>query len=377
MPAHYGQEIVNVPGKILFFGGYSVLESGHVSLSLAVLDDKGCGVTATTRENASDVLVSKQFRIEQKIDSPDLIKKNIAAAAFFLTKLYLEAKGVFNSYVVSLTNSPIFGIKHKSGLGSSAAAAVAVVKSIFSANEIDTYAHIETVHKLAQYSCAAFANKIGSGFDVATCSVGHTIIYNRFSPSSIVLPSDFNNAAETRAKLLSSIEGPWPGLLIRPLSLPSKYDILFFNIEGGKTSTISNVRTVAQWKSQHPTEYAELMRMQNDFETEGIGKLLEEDNDGLRRCTHSARELHRELQEKVAQSFSGLDPIEPEPLKQLIGFAENIRGIVAGRCPGAGGWDGLAFIIDRAQFDQSGIDQIVLNARGYGLTLTHIPLHLL
>jgi ERG8-type phosphomevalonate kinase len=368
---------VNIPGKILFFGGYSVLEAGHVSLSFAVVDDKGYGVTATTKENDSDFLVSKQFGIEQRIDSPDLIKENVATAAFFLTKLYLETKGVSKSYIVSLTNSPMFGLEYKSGLGSSAAAAVAVVKSIFSAHGIDTYGHIETIHKLAQYSCAAFTNKIGSGFDVATCSVGHTIIYNRFSPSSIVLPSDFNNAEETRTKLLSSMEKPWLGLLIRPLSLPSKYDILFFNIERGKTSTVSNVRTVAQWKSQHATEYAELMRMQNDCETQGIIKLLEKDDEGLRQCTHSARELHRKLQEKVAQSFAGLDPIEPEPLEHLIGFAETIRGTVAGRCPGAGGWDGLAFIIDRDRFDKGGIDQIVLKAKGYGLTLTPIPLHLL
>lgn len=368
---------MNIPGKILFFGGYSVLEAGHVSLSLAVVDDKGQGVTATVKESDSDVLVAKQFKIEQKIDSPGLIKKNIATAAFFLTRVYLEAKGVTNRHVVSLTNSPVFGIEHKSGLGSSAAATVAVVKALFSADRIDTYAHIETIHKLSQYGCAAFTDKIGSGFDVATCAAGHSIIYNRFSPSSIVLPSDFNNPTETTAKLLSSIERPWPGLLMRPVSMPSKYDVLFFNIEGGRTSTESNVRTVAKWKGQHPTEYAELMREQNEYETDGITKLLEEDNDGLRGCTHSAREVHRNLQELVAKSFVGLDPIEPEPLTRLMDFAEKIQGIVVGRCPGAGGWDGLAFIVDRDQFDQSGIDQIVAKARGYDLTLTHLPLHLL
>ncbi len=347
-----------------------------MALSLAVVDDEGQGISATVRQNDSDVLIARQFRIERKIDSPELIKKNIAMAAFFLTKLYLETKGLSNRYVVELTNSPIFGLEHKSGLGSSAAATVAVVKSLFSVNGIDAYAHLETIHKLSQYSCAAFTNKIGSGFDVATCSAGHTIQYNRFIPSSIILPSDFKNVVETRSELLSSIEKPWSGLSVRPLSLPSQYDILFFKIEGGQTSTVSNVRTVAEWKGQHPVDYLELMRNQNGYEIEGVRRLLEEDSDGLRRCTHGAREIHRKLQELIAMSLAGFDPIEPEVLTRLIGFAESIPGIIVGRCPGAGGWDGLAFIIDKNQFDKNDIERIISKARGYDLTLTHLPLHL-
>jgi len=377
LPTDLREETVNVPGKILFFGGYSVLELGHISLSLAVVDDKGNGVTATVEEADSDILIARQFGLEQKIDSPELIRKNIAASTFFLTKLYLKSKGFSNSHIVFLTNSPIFGIEHKSGLGSSAAATVGVVKSLFSANGLNSATHGEAIHKLSQYCGAAFTNKIGSGFDIATCSAGHSITYRRFNPSSINLPSDFKNATETTAKILSSIERPWPDLQTRLVSLPSKYDLLFFNIEGGKTSTVSNVRTVGEWKREHPTEYLELMKNQNADETEAIGRLLDGDNDGLRRCTHLAREIHRNLQGLVAQSYADLDPIEPEPLTKLIEFAEKIHGIVAGRCPGAGGWDGLSFIIDKDGFDKSSINAIVAKAKEYDLTLTHLPLHLL
>ena len=371
------QETVNVPGKILFFGGYSVLETGHVALSLAVVDEKGHGVTAQVRKHDSDTLVAEQFNIRQEIASPDLVKKNVAMSAFFLTKMYLRAKGASSRHLVSLTNSPIFGIEHKSGLGSSAAAPVAVVKAIFSAEGLDTYAHTETIHKLAQYSSAAFTGKTGSGFDIATCSVGHSIIYNRFNPASIALPESFSAATDAPAKLLASIEKPWPDLVVRPVTLPAKYGILFFNIEGGKTSTVSNVRRVAEWKGHHPSEYGELMSNQNEYETEGIRMLLERNDDGVRRFTNSTRELHRKLQAEVVKSSEGLDPIEPEPLTHLIDFAEGLEGIVAGRCPGAGGWDGVAFITDRDRFDEKGIGQIAAKGREYGLTLTHIPLRLL
>ena len=127
------QESVNVPGKILFFGGYSVLESGHAALSLAVADETGRGVTAEASRHQSNVLVSEQFSINQEIASADLIKKNVAMSAFYLTKLYLSSKGMSNRHQVSLHNSPIFGTAHKSGLGSSAAAPVAVVKALLAA----------------------------------------------------------------------------------------------------------------------------------------------------------------------------------------------------------------------------------------------------
>ncbi len=371
------KKTLNVPGKVLFFGGYSVLELGHISLSLAVVDHTGNGVTATVEDADSDALIARQFGIEQMIDSPELIRKNIAVSTFFLTRLYLKSKGHSTSHTVSLTNSPIFGIEHKSGLGSSAAATVAVVKSLFHAYCMDNAEHSEIIHKLSQYCGAAFTNKIGSGFDIATCAAGHTIIYKRFNPSSIILPLDFKNATETTSKILSSIEKPWPDLQTQLVSMPSKYGLLFFNIEGGKTSTVSNVRTVSEWKSQHPSEYRELMEKQNSSETDAIGRVLKGDNDGLRRCTHSAREIHRRLQGLVAKSYADLDPIEPEPLTKLIEFAEKIHGIVAGRCPGAGGWDGLAFIIDRDRFHEGSINAIIAKANEYELVLRHLPLQLL
>jgi ERG8-type phosphomevalonate kinase len=371
------QQVVNVPGKVLFFGGYSVLEIGHIALSLAVVDDKGYGVTAQAKKHDSDMLVSEQFGIKQEINAPELVKKNVAMSAFFLTNLYLRAKGIPSRHLVSLTNSPIFGIEHKSGLGSSAAAPVAVVKAIFSAEGLDTYAHTETIHKLAQYSSAAFTGKTGSGFDIATCSFGHSVIYNRFNPASIVLPSKFNDTAEVTAKLLASIEKPWPSLLVRPITLPPKYGIIFFNIEGGKTSTVSNVKMVAEWKSQHPEEYRELITRQNEYETEAISNLLQSDDASLRRLTNSAREIHRKLQTEVEKSSQNLDPIEPKPLTHLIDFAQGIEGVIAGRCPGAGGWDGVAFLVDNNRFDDQRIKEIVAKGREYHLTLTHLPLRLL
>ena len=369
--------VINVPGKILFLGGYSVLEDGHPSLSLAVVDGDGKGVIASVKENKKDVLIAKQFGIEKNISLDNFEKENVATTAFLITKLYLEEKGYANNFKVELNNSPAFGIKNKAGLGSSAAAIVGVVKSLFAANDIDLDAHLETIHKLAQYSYSVYSGKIGSGFDIATCSKGCTITYKRFHPSAIELPSSFDDRKTVVKSLLNSIEKPWDGLSIKRFTIPEKYYTLFFDIEGGQTSTISNVKAVMQWRKQNEKEYLNLINKQKDYEIKAIDALLKGDNAGLRLQVHKAREIHTTLQELVKASIPDFNPIEPEPLSKIIGIGESLPGIVGGRCPGAGGWDGLVFIIDKEYFVESDIEQIINVGKEFNLKMNHIPLRLL
>lgn len=366
---------INVPGKILFFGGYSVLENGHPSLSFAVVDENVKGVTATAKESGDNVLISNQFNLQKTIDI--LYKENVATTAFFLTSLYLKSKGFTKNFTIELTNSPMFGIEHKSGLGSSAAATVAVVKTLFAGNSMDLDSNSDIIHKLAQYSYAVYSGKTSSGFDIATCAAGHTIIYKRFAPASIELPSDFKNNDGILSKLLASVESKWEGLSIETPSIPGKYNILFFNIEGGKTSTISNVKAVMSWKEKNQQEYLSLMRNQRDYETEAINALLKGDDILVMLQTHKTREVHKKLQELIKASVNDFDPIEPEPLTKLIEFAETLPGVVAGRCPGAGGWDGLAFIIDKENFDEKNVSKFIQKGEEFNLKLTHIPLKIL
>ena len=351
------------------------MELGNVGLSLAVFDGRGKGVTANSKEDSADMLVSNQFGIKQRISSFDLARVNVVTSAFFLTRLYLDSEGLNRRFLVETHNSPVFGNENKSGLGSSAASSVAVVKSLFLANELKGRKDGEMLHKVAQYSYAAYSKKVDSGFDIATCCVGHSIEYMRFDPREIDLPRE-PDSEDLEQKFLSSINKPWPDMSSKVVPIPSRYDMLFFNIEGARTSTLRNLRVVAAWKKEHGPLHGELIRQQNIYERKGIESFRRGDDEGLRHNVHGARGVQRKLQRLIATEGSGFDLIEPRPLSRLIEFGESYPGVVVGRCPGAGGWDGLAFVIDRNYLDEMPVRQMIQKARSLGLTLKPLQLRL-
>lgn len=362
---------LTVPGKILFYGGLSVLEKGHISLSIAVVDAQNKGVTAKY-ETGKRRIISPQFGLDIE---PSLEIKQLIAYPYIVTEAYLKAKGMWkNDVAIEVTNSEIFGDKgEKTGLGSSAAATVAVVKALFIANGIDTEKEIETIHKLSQFSYAMFSQKIGSGFDIATSSFGKTIIYYRYNPTEISLPTTTNKEELVKA-ILSSVDKPWSWIKTETFALPEKYNIILFNIKGAKTSTIGSVKAVMQFKAKNPVKYAEIINMQKTAEEKAIDALSKTDDVAIRKYTHEARNAHKLLQKETAALVKDFDPIEPEPLTKIIEEGEKIKGVIAGRCPGAGGWDGLAFIVTK---DFKEAKKIIEIGKKEGLKLEHIPLKVL
>ncbi len=360
---------LTVPGKILFYGGFSVLEKGNIALSIAVVDKSGKGVIAKYKTGERRI-ISPQFDLDIE---PSLETKQLIAYPYIVTETYLKAKRKWkNDVSVEVVNSKIFGNKdEKTGLGSSAAATVAVVKALFAANEIDINKNIETIHKLSQFSYAMFSQKVGSGFDIATSSFGKTIIYNRYAPQEIVLPTTNDNLSEG---IIRNVEKRWEWIKTKTFSFPSKYSVLFFNIKGAKTSTISSVKGVMQWKANNPEKYAQIINLQKTAEEKAINALSKTDDASIRKYTHEARNAHKLLQKETAALVKDFDPIEPEPLTKIIDESEKIKGVIAGRCPGAGGWDGLAFIVKKGFED---VDKIIEIGKKEGLKLEHTPLKVL
>ena len=366
---------VNVPGKILLLGGYTVLEPGNPALSLAVLDSRGRGVTASVERSASDMLVSEEFGIKKEIRSPEVVRENVAASAFYTAKTYLESKGLTGHWEVRVHNSPMFGRRFKSGLGSSAASTVAVVKSLFRASRLDLRSNGETMHKLSQYAYAAYAGKAESGFDIATCAYGGSIVYTRYLPGSIELPGSLV-ATEFLERLLQSLTGTWRGLRVKSARVPAKFSVLFFNIEGARTSTTGNVGAVMGWRATHARKYTSLIEAQKLHELAGIESFQRGEGEELRARVRMAREIQRKLQVLVAAERADFDLIEPPVLTKLIEFGESLPGVVVGRCPGAGGWDGLVFVTDEGELKEGTPSKIVTAAKGRGLTLTRVRLRL-
>ena len=322
------------------------------------------------------MLVSEEFGVRKEVRSPRVVRENVAASAFYTAKAYLESKGITDHWEVRLRNSPMFGGKFKSGLGSSAASTVAVVKSLFWANRLDLRSNGETIHKLSQYAYAAYAGKAESGFDIATCSYGSSIVYTRYLPGSIELPGRLV-AKDFSERLLQSVGGTWRGLKVQRARVPARFSLLFFNIEGARTSTTSNVSAVMAWRATHEREYTSLIRAQELHELAGIQSFQRGGDDELRAQVRMARETQRKLQALVAAERADFDLIEPPVLTRLIEFGESLPGIVVGRCPGAGGWDGLVFVTDEGELKEGTPAKIMAAAKERGLTLARIRLRLM
>ncbi len=366
---------ISVPGKVLFYGGYSVMVLGHISLSLAVFSDKGKGVNATWKLGEKR-LISPQFDldIEPNLEHAGKEDALLVEYAYLTGEHYLKTHGIWKDTSITLINDEIFGTKpdEKSGLGSSAAATVAVIKALFLANGIDPEVHKETVLKLSQFANSWFFDKVASAFDITTSSMGQSIIYKRYDPNMIVLPTD-NTKEELVEKILLTVNKPWTYIEARPVNLSEQ--LLLFNIEGASTSTMSAVKAWKKWMVNSREEFNALMEKQHEVESKAIEALLSKDYENVRRWTHEARAIHREMQDQISKIVSAFDPVEPEPLTSIINTVEQrVGGIIAGRCPGAGGWDSVAFL---AQPNVSvDIGQIIDIGNQYGLTLKPINIKL-
>jgi phosphomevalonate kinase len=248
---------------------------------------------------------------------------------------------------VSLENSPLFGGRdEKSGLGSSAASTVALIAAIMDGNGFEVGKKREVIHKLGQISHALAAGSSGSGFDIATSAFG-TIEYVRFDKNLIkvnegMAPEAFSEAVGRLVKM------DWPRMSIKKTAI-EPYGLLAFNIKGGKTSTISSVRAVRKLIEHAPELYENLIRDQALGEKEALEGLHRKDDQRIRDGMHSAREHQRLLSGWVGRiGMLNFDPIEPPALTELIARAEELPGIIAGRCPGSGGFDSVAFLTEGA-----------------------------
>ena len=353
------------PGKILLLGGYSVLD-GYPALSIAVEDKKGKGVTASCSEGDFRI-ISEQFGIDRAVDPDDPADRDSAGSAFGTALAYLKGKGTgLKPVTVRTNNSRIFGKRgEKSGLGSSAASIVAIVAAVLGWHGINDR---ETIHKVSQIANFLATEKTGAGFDVA-CSVFGTIRYRRFERSAISLDENDEGFAQ---EIVGLVRLPWPGLEVKPFSL-GRYGLLAFNIRGSKTATLDAIKAMERFRKKEPERYEKDIRAQAEAEEKVFKGIKKGDGRMVRDGMRKAREAQRRLSSKV-EDMGAFDPIEPEELRMIIEKAEGTEGVVAGRCPGAGGYDSLAFLVEK---DDPGIaKRIVELGKETGVKLEKIDFRL-
>lgn len=358
------------PGKILLLGGYSVLD-GYPALSIAVEDKKGEGVTASCSKGAFRI-VSDEFSIDRSLDPDDGLAgcDDSASYAFMTSLAYLRGSGIgLRPVTVETKNSPIFGIKEeKSGLGSSAASTVAIVAAVLGWHGIEDR---DIIHKVSQIANFLATEKTGAGFDVA-CSVFGTIRYKRFDKRAISLGKGSGKALDR--KIFSLVEKDWPGMEVEPFSMGG-YTLLAFNIKGSKTGTVEAIKAMGIFKKSKPNAYARMIAEQAEAEERVFKGISASDDAEIGKGMRRARDVQRRLSAEVGK-LADFDPIEPEELTAVIEEAEGLGGVVASRCPGAGGYDSLAFLVDRKGDADSTAGSIVQIGNDSGVRLERINLRL-
>ena len=351
----------------------------HPALSVAVTDGQGRGAMASAKKGKLR-LISGEFGIDAAFDQAEplaTLKRAppahlIALSAFSTTLAYLDAAGHRAEPVaIEMENSPIFGAKNeKSGLGSSAASTVALVAALMEANGYTLEKDRDLIHRIAQVSHSLGTGKVGSGFDIATSAFG-TIQYVRFDKNAI--GADFAMGYdEFKLKLKESVGREWPGMMAKPFSL-SPYGIAAFNIRGRRTSTISSVKAVRKLIEHTPELYENMIGGQVEGERLVFESLVKRDRDGIREGMRQARAYQRMLSDWVGRvGMLNFDRIEPPELTKLIDAAEELPFVVAGRCPGSGGYDSVAFITE----GKAGPQEIVKLGDKMGLRLEPLDIRI-
>ena len=324
----------SAPGKILWIGGYSVLEKGNVSLVTAV--DRRVYATASAFKQI--VLSSPQynFRVSAEFDkkSGKLSLEHEVPAAKFIAKAveislcYLIAKKfALKNFFLETRGDEAFGVGDgKSGLGSSAAATAASVAGVLAFHGLPSSQTL--VHNLSQIAHSLAQGKVGSGFDIAAACFG-SCAYSRYSP---LLVSSLG-ASPSPQQVASLADSQWD-YSVEKISLPAELRIVFANVEGTSASTTEMVKKVMEWKRTHPEKYASLIEELDNSNGSAIASLKKRDWTGFQNSFFRGREITRKL------GFASGAQIEPQQLADLVD--DSLRnGAFACKLPGAGGGDSI------------------------------------
>lgn len=337
---------VQAPGKILWIGGYSVLERPNIAFVSAV----NAYVTATINHKSDMKIkldapqlkssVSGEADDEGKITgeaAPELLLMKTSAEVALRYAISLGAKP--SGFSITTNSDPAFayslntGKIVKSGLGSSAAVTVATVGAVLKFFGMDAKGN-DALHKLAQTAHSIATGKVGSGFDVAAAAHG-SILYTRYSPDILkTFPKDYSNQ-----NLNDLVRSEWD-YTIKSFSLPKELKLLFANF-GEAMITTKAIGSVSDFRTRDPHSYAELIQDINDENLKAVNalkKVKKGNMDSLEEFK-TAFDHGRSLTKKLGL-LSNVG-IEPDDCTELIEESKKNGAFVA-KLPGAGGKDSVA-----------------------------------
>jgi phosphomevalonate kinase len=335
------------PGKILWIGGYAVLERPCVSYVTTVDAFIEAEVERLAGEEvriiAPEINRSGKGSVDPatgKVSMDCSRELELARTAADVACSYISSKKVrVRGFELRTKSAGAFSYKvrsgkvSKSGLGSSAAVSVAVVNAILKAFGI--HYKLDEAHKLAQIAHSLANGKVGSGFDVAAASYG-SIIYTRYSAGLIEGIGDRDGFGR---KLSGMVEMEWD-YAIEPLQLPARFNIAFASFKDRGMETNAAVGSVSSYKRDNPGSYSKLIKEMDIYDRAAVDSLRRmRSGESAERDFCAAFEKGREVSKKLGEA-SGVE-IEPDECTELIEESKENGALVA-KLPGAGGRDAIA-----------------------------------
>ena len=399
----------STPGKALIIGGYLVLDPRYKAFVLALSARMHAVVKASSKPDIPGVYLkvkSSQFNNNQwnykvsrqngfvPLEINDLTNPFVEQVIFNVFNYFSPETMKFNYIEIDIFSDPAFhsteGSKRKSnqfksfnfhnkdinevnktGLGSSAGLVTVLTAAlcyvVMDGNDLNLSdsRHLKMIHNLSQVSHCQAQGKIGSGFDVAAATYG-SIIYQRFQPAIIAdLPvmeiNDVNKYHDALKSLIDDVD--WH-ITCEPVKLPPKLKIIMGDVHSG-SETVKLVSTVQKWYAENLPRSHEIYEEINrnnivavntliklyhvseekpEYYNKMIDDLNHDKNDDpdikvLAESIERIRELFRTI---TKESGAAIEPLEQT---QLLNACLELRGVIGGVVPGAGGRDAISLIM--------------------------------
>lgn len=269
---------------------------------------------------------------------------------------YSQSKQAVQSSDTAFSN---FGVKlseaHKTGLGSSAALVTSLTAAILAFHSNRSIGNVslpqQAIHNLAQAAHCAAQGKVGSGFDVAAAVFG-SCLYRRFTPTILEAVGDPTSPGFGRRLRLCiddlDLERRWDvEVASHAVKIPDSLLLVMCDVDCG-SETPGMVRKVLQWRKEKSDEAIFLWNAQQQGQEDlckELRRLAEVDGIGV----HGFKDLGdiiltiRSLVREM--STKSEVPVEPPVITELLDYCTSLPGVVGGVAPGAGGYDAVALLV--------------------------------
>ncbi len=241
---------IHTPGKLMLAGEWSVLEPGNRCLVLPINRFAICQIQEATKSTLSTpTLGIANAIITYENDAYKIASNNpqlfMAQAVLNTTLRFLNEQNItLKKFNLTINTDQFFYNHQKLGFGSSAAVCVGITRALLTLHNF--IPGDLTIFKLAALAHYHAQKKIGSGFDIAASTYAQPLSYQRFDAAWL--------ATQRTDSIKKIIDQPWPGLVIKPITLPQNFHMCV-GFTGVSASTTTLAQRILNFKNEHPDQY--------------------------------------------------------------------------------------------------------------------------